>query len=396
MNKKLIVFGGIFAMLFVLLMYLDSQKPKPISWSPSYSTYDKNPLGLFVLDKEMPALFKGQAIKKFGTTPYEYYQDLYNYDTEEYTANGTFLKIENEILMDRESVNELIYYAEHGNTVFLSSKQFPDKLLDTLKIKISTGGFHKDSVAFSLNKIAPKNYFFNEGLGFSYFKSIDTLRTEVLGRQVQDTADHANFIKVPFGKGSFLLHTQPAVFSNFHLLKGNHYEYTEALASYIPQGNIYWHSAQFGGGEGVSGSPLRYIYSQPAMRWAWTLSLLGLLIFVLFKAKRKQRIIPEIVPLKNTTVDFARTIGNLYFMEGNHQTIIDKKIIYFLEKIRNEYLIDTHILNDEFVGRLHLKTGNAPEDIKITVDLITRHRNRHESSEADVIEINKAIEKIRL
>ncbi|RZJ67544.1 MAG: DUF4350 domain-containing protein [Flavobacterium sp.] len=396
MNKKLILFGGIFAVLFVLLMYLDSQKPKPISWSPTYSPYDKNPFGLYVLDKELPTLFKGQQVKRFGITPYEYFQDLYDYDTEQYTANGTFVKIGNEIYLDQESVNELIFYAEHGNTVFLSSKQFPDKLLDTLKVEIGIGGLYRDSVAFSINKIAPKKHFFNEGLGYSYFKSIDTLKTEVLGRQVQDTADHANFIKVPFGKGSFLLHTQPAVFSNFHLLKGNHYGYTQTLASYIPQGNIYWHSRQFGGGEGVSGSPLRYIYSQPALRWAWLLSLLGVLVFAVFKAKRKQRIIPEITPLKNTTVDFARTIGNLYFIEGNHHTIIDKKIIYFLEKIRNEYLVDTHLLNDEFVERLHLKTGNAHEDIRTIVSLITRHRNRHESSEADVIEINKAIEKIRV
>ena len=86
---------------------------------------------------------------------------------------------------------------------------------------------------------------------------------------------------------------------------------------------------------------MRYILSQPALKWAWYIFLIGMLDFYIFNAKRKQRIVPIIKPLANTTVDFTKTIGNLYYQEGDHGNIIDKKIIYFLEKIRNEYLIDT-------------------------------------------------------
>ena len=54
---------------------------------------------------------------------------------------------------------------------------------------------------------------------------------------------------------------------------------------------------------------------------------------MIFNAKRRQRVVPIINPLPNTTLDFTKTIGNLYYQEGNHQNIVDKKIIYFLEKI---------------------------------------------------------------
>jgi hypothetical protein len=127
----------------------------------------------------------------------------------------------------------------------------------------------------------------------------------------------------------------------------------------------------------------------------WYLFLLGMLVFILFNAKRKQRVVPIISPLGNTTIDFTKSIGNLYFQEGDHDNIINKKIIYFLEKIRNEYLIDTTKLDDEFVKKLHLKSGKELHDIKQAVFLINTHRRSpHNSVAEDLIQINNAIEKI--
>ena len=72
-----------------------------------------------------------------------------------------------------------------------------------------------------------------------------------------------------------------------------------------------------------------------------------------------------------------------------------KKIIYFLEKIRNEYLIDTSVLDDNFIKKLHLKSGKKVEDIEKVVRLINYQRKSYNQSiEEDLIEINNAIEKI--
>ena len=119
-----------------------------------------------------------------------------------------------------------------------------------------------------------------------------------------------------------------------------------------------------------------------------------LAIFMLFSAKRKQRVVPIIPPVNNTTVDFTKTIGNLYLQEGDHHTIIGKKIIYFLEKIRTDYLLDTFDLDETFVNRLHQKTGKDKADIEHVIQLIKKHRNHLDSTENDVIEMSKAIEKL--
>jgi hypothetical protein len=117
--------------------------------------------------------------------------------------------------------------------------------------------------------------------------------------------------------------------------------------------------------------------------------------FMIFNAKRKQRIVPIINPLPNTTVDFTKTIGNLYYQEGDHTTIIDKKIIYFLERVRNEYLMDTTKLDADFVKKLHQKSGKDYFIIEKAVFLINNHRKSpHTSIEDDLVEINKALEKV--
>jgi hypothetical protein len=306
------------------------------------------------------------------------------------------LNINNENEIDEESAKELLYFADHGNTVFLSMKSFPQVLMDSLDIKTVTTFTLKDSITLSLSEKNPvKDYLFSGGTGETYFDSLDTEDVKVLGYQGTGKEKRVNFVEVPYGYGRVVLHTQPAAFSNFHLLKADHYKYAQSVASYIPKGRVFWYSKKYPHGSEESDSIFRYIVSQPALKWGMWVGIIALLVFILFNAKRRQRIIPEIAPLKNTTVDFAKTIGNLYYMEGNHHTIIEKKIIYFLEHVRTVYLIDTYSLDNDFVEKLHLKTGKPIEDIQKTVSLIKKHRHEFKSNEADVLAINKAIENLR-
>jgi len=395
MNRKYTVYIILVAIVVGIIIFIDYARPKPIDWKPSYLSKDKIPFGLYVFNEEAATLFKGDSVAKFSITPYEYFDPKYDYDNSKYKIKGSFIAINETNTIDEESVKELLNFADYGNTVLLSMKSFPQTILDTLKIIPGGDQYFADSLQISLANNPSKSYWYNEGAGLTFFDSLpknDSIR--VLGYQQAGKVKKPNFIEARFGGGKILLHTQPAAFTNFHLLKGDHYKYTQDLVSYLPKGTIYWQNERVG--QGVSDSPLRYIMSQPALRAAWQLGLIGLLVFIFFNAKRKQRVLPQIMPLRNTTVDFAKTIGNLYYQEGNHHTIIEKKIIYFLEHVRTEYLIDTYTLDDSFVEKLHLKTGKPVEEIQKTVSLINKHRHDFQSSEADVAAINNAIEKLRL
>jgi hypothetical protein len=397
MNRTLKIYIFLLFFLIIGIIYLDAIAPKPINWSPTYSLKDKIPMGMYVFNEEIDSLLKNQKIEKINVTPYEYFEPLYDYDSlvNNYKAKGTFLNISEFSTIDEQSTTELFYFVDHGNTAFISTKYFPEGLLDSLKVEINNEFKFKDSLYnwVANPKLGSKKFKIIEGAGNNYFSKIDTLNTTVLGYQSGDST-RVNFIKVKYKNGSFYLHTQPAAFTNFHLLKDNHHQYVEKILSYIPQGNVYWFT-KGQNGESISESPMRYWLSQPALKWAWYIALIGVLIFMIFNAKRKQRIVPIKSPLPNTTVDFTKTIGNLYYQEGDHDNIINKKIIYFLERIRNEYLIDTTRLDEDFVKKLHHKSGKDLYVIQKAIFLINTHRRSpHDSIEEDLIQINNAIEKI--
>ncbi|WP_394759440.1 DUF4350 domain-containing protein, partial [Flavobacterium sp.] len=372
--------------------------PRPIDWTPSYDLNDKIPFGLYVFDNESKTLLKNDTIKKVTTTPYEYFENIYDYDTlvKTYKENGTILSISEYYMIDDESTDELFYFVGHGNSAFISTKDFSQKFRDSLGFEIVSEFEMNQDIQLSLanKKLNAKSYSFNIGASSSSFNKIDNSKTTVLGFQEVKKEKKINFIKIAYKSGFFYLHTQPAAFTNYHLLKENHSEYTEKIVSYIPEGTVFWLVKDLNG-NAISDSPMRYWLSQPALKWAWYLFALGALVFMIFNAKRRQRIIPIIKPLPNTTVDFTKTIGNLYYQEGDHQNIIDKKIIYFLEKIRHDYLIDTTILDENFIKKLHSKTGKNSQDIEKIVRLINYHKKSYNQSiEQDLIEINNAIEKI--
>jgi hypothetical protein len=91
---------------------------------------------------------------------------------------------------------------------------------------------------------------------------------------------------------------------------------------------------------------------------------------MIFRAKRKQRIIPEITPPKNSSIEFAKTIGDLYLEKGNHKLIADKKIRFFFDYIRSNLSLDTDIENVQLVTDISNRSGVDRSEIEAVFDII--------------------------
>lgn len=392
MNTRLKIYVFFLLLIVVGLVYVEANRPQPINWSPSFSINSKAPFGMYVFDKEHKTIFKDQYVEKFGNTIYEFLnENLNEYDTL-YDVSGTILVIDKQIAFDQPSLEQFLDFIAQGNQAFLSAKVLPNNLLDTLKIEVNEV-FTNDSMVCTTTNNPKKEYFFYKEAENIYFSKFDSINSVVLGHQRTHNTQQklVNCLEVPFGEGTIILHTQPIVFTNYYLLKDKTYQYPENLLKFVEDYDILWY-LEGTKSESLDDSPLRYVLKNPPLRWAWYLLLMGLVVFVIFTAKRKQRIVPIITPLTNTTVDFAKTIGNLYFQEGNHHTILDKKIIYFLEHIRNEYFLDTFELNQVFAQKLHQKSGKNLELIDKIIQTIKKHRNQLNTTEKDVIEFVKLIE----
>src|SRR5690606_33939709 len=254
-----------------------------------------------------------------------------------------YIFINNDVYFDERQAEEILKYVENGNTVFMSSRTIGYNLADSLKVAITANyNILEDEIHPKFFSPSLKNdslSAFKKGVFKASFVEIDTLKTTALGYYDSENPklEELNYIKVNYGKGKFLLHNLPEAFSNYYLLKGNE-QYAASVLSFIDADKIYW-DEHLKSGRKVVTSPMRFVLDQTPLTWAYYVLMVGLLIFVLFKGKREQRIVEVIKPLENTSVEFTKTIGDLYFQHKDFSNIIAKKITYFMESLRSKYYL---------------------------------------------------------
>jgi hypothetical protein len=394
MDKRSKIALYIIGAVIVFMMIAEVTKPKALNWRDSYSASDKIPLGCYILFNEIATFSEGEIL----TSEVSIYEYLKRLDS---TSSKSLVFINNYLSFDGEESKAIMAFAEQGNTVFMSAKYFYGNAIDSLNIVIErqySNLYKKESEhKFTSPSLQKNNRLFKDVIENSHFTSIDTLATTVLGTVTTKDEDdidttHPNFVKVSVGEkgGQFILHTNPFAFTNFHLM-ADKAEYAATVLSYLPKQQIIWDN-NYKSGRKVITSPLRYILQNTALKWAFYISMFGLILFVIFRGKRTQRIIPVIHKVKNATVDFTRTIGELYYQHGDFSNIIEKKIQYFLEFVRRHYYLDTNQLNPNFIEKLAIKSSNTKEDTTTLVDYIVFLKSKTNHTEQELIELNKKIE----
>ncbi len=385
--------------VIVLMMIAEITKPKALNWRDSYSASDKIPLGCYVLYNELEN-FSNQTIEVSTKNSFESLKEL-----KDSTKTISFF-INDGISFDKQASEALLKYVEKGNIVFISANYFYGNLSDTLNISVGTdsnGLFKKPSLNSFINPSLKKNAKrFSDVIENSYFTKIDTLQAIALGTIEIDKNDkinndtipdiNINFIKMPYGSnnGAFYIHTNPFAFTNYHMLNDKE-DYAATVLSFLPKHHIIWDN-YYKSGRKIITSPLRFILQNQALKWAFYIALLSLILFVIFRGKRTQRIIPVVEPLKNATLDFTKTIGDLYYQHGDFTNIITNKIQYFLEQIRSKYYLNTNELSEGFISKLAIKSSNKKEDTKALIDYIVYLKSKSNHTEKDLIQLNKLIE----
>lgn len=394
MNKTIRTYTVLLLLLFLGAVVIEYSIPTPIDWSKTYNETHKIPYGTYVIYNELPNIFPSSEIKTIKTSPYEFFNPLIDETDSTYSVQGNFISIEDVSSIDPVSTEELLNFAAEGNTIFLASSKFPEVLEDSLRFEIKHDFDLKGKASFSFSNPSLQNdsITIDKGLSQFYFSKLDSSLTTVLGYQkFENSSQQINFIKVSWGKGHVYVHLQPIVFTNYNLLKKNNQKYASAALSYLPEATIYFNSKNKYS-RTLGRSPLRFVLSQEQLRYAWYTALIAIVLFIMFNAKRKQRAIKIIKPLENTTIAFTKTIGNLYYETKDHTNLAHKKITYFLEHIRRNYYMDTQVLDDKFVKSLSSKTGKDKAIVEQTIQLIVALRAKKHCSEADLINLNKAIE----
>ena len=383
--KKYLKFIIFFALTFMLFLIVRLSEPKSMDWSLSFSKEDKIPYGSYILYQVLPELFPEGLIQ---SSPFPIYNNLKNKNF----TNTNYIFINNIFAPDELDTKELINYVSKGNNVFIAANFIRGKLSDTLNIATNLSYIGRDSIKINFANRELKNespYSFKDSPLDYYFTSLDTSSTIALGF---NNDKKTNFIKLRLGKGYFYLNSVPIAFTNYNILDSLNSDYVYKSLSYLPESKTIFWDEYYKTGKAAVRTPLRFILSTQPLKWAYYILIFSILVYIIFEGKRKQRIIPEINPLQNSTLEFAGIIGRLYYQQKDHKNIAEKKIRYLLDQIRSRYYIRPDEFTDETIEKISRRSGVELNQVKSLFKYINYIEILPKVKEKELKQINSLIE----
>lgn len=282
------------------------------------------------------------------------------HDMENIKDTTSYVFINTRFSLDELDLEYLLDFVGLGNNIFVSAEIFDTRFLDTLGIMRDMSYFRSDTI-FTLADYPSREYRIGNLNGLLTFNTdncpypVRTLATN----NKNDTV----FIDIKYGRGHIFLHTIPSAFTNINMLKATQYDFGFRCLSYLPENSkILWDEYQKQGMQGRD-SRFRVLFANPPLRTALYIILSGFLLFMIFRTKRTQRIIPVINPPVNSSLEFLETISNLYYRKKDFRTITEKRHAYFLDFIRKNYYMSTENADPDFTSMLSAKSGMDKEKI---------------------------------
>lgn len=416
----------LFAMLvlFVLFCLLQVNLPKKFVWSPTFSHVDKQPFGCFVFDsvltqslpngyhvtkKTFFQLDQEHAKEKISVLMVVDQQDLKQLDVK-YLCNiarrgGKVMVVASSSFDDGRNadtvvVDELertfkvkiedgLYFSLRG--ILAGLKAHDNDMYDTIYWNNRETMYAAQSYRMFYNMVGGTLFvdsvpkvkrlaYTLSTAGYDYrqdslyvgdFTGFDTIVDEKERIERIDTfaiKKVPTAVSVPYGKGEVIFVSSPLLFTNYGMLEGNTSVYIFRLMSYLADLPVYRTEAYVKTDAMLVAeqSPFREFIKRPPLRWALYLALLGVVLFMIFTARRRQRVIPIMSKPANRSLEFIQLIGTLYYQRKDHVDLVRKKFKLFAEELRKTAGVDISDVNTDDREYLLLaeKTGMNSDRLK--------------------------------
>lgn len=416
----------LFAMLvlFVLFCLLQVNLPKKFVWSPTFSHVDKQPFGCFVFDsvltqslpngyhvtkKTFFQLDQEHAKEKISVLMVVDQQNLKQLDVKYLcniarrggkvmvVASGSFDDGRNAdtVVVDelertfKVRIEDGTYFSLRG--ILAGLKAHDNDMYDTIYWNNRETMYAAQSYRMFYNMVGGTLFvdsvpkvkrlaYTLSTAGYDYrqdslyvgdFTGFDTIVDEKERIERIDTfaiKKVPTAVSVPYGKGEVIFVSSPLLFTNYGMLEGNTSVYIFRLMSYLADLPVYRTEAYVKTDAMLVAeqSPLREFIKRPPLRWALYLALLGVVLFMIFTARRRQRVIPIMSKPANRSLEFIQLIGTLYYQRKDHVDLVRKKFKLFAEELRKTAGVDISDVNtdDREYQLLAEKTGMNSDRLK--------------------------------
>ncbi len=318
--------------------------------------------------------------------------------------------------VDSAEVAYLLAFAERGNNVFFATNYLPRILWDSLNFTSRWDYYSAKEDIIRTSVVAHLEgdekaypFTFHNAMGPTN-RSWDILDPDYLLSDVEvvgrlDSAHQVNFIRVPYGKGHFYYHCEPLLFTNYYLITENGFDYANGVLSQMNLKKVYWdvYNTEYHRIAGKNRnsedsvhfkkSPLNFMLENRSFRWAWYLSLVLVGLYLFVQARRKQRIIPIILPPKNSSLEYARALGALFFKGEDHTLISREMMRQFWLHVRTTYRINRKREDREkLVALIASKSATPQEVVSEIITFDERIRNRARIDHDELSRLNQLLE----
>ena len=426
------------AAVFAVLFFVEYNREQPTDWSNSFSRDDKIPYGNLVLFQLLPEYFPGQEIEVVNRSITEKLASNYELQKaeenevnpklnvlatqdsavdeatmpiEKYTENtmryredaekANYIFVNTSFDFNEIETKYLLDFVRNGSDVLIASDYLSQEIMDSLWIYINYHGYEmldtSYGIRFCSSTLKDTGLLKMRNRGFNSY--VDSIKNDSCYILAYDDRDYPTFVRFKIGNGSLMLLMNPYLLTNFAALDTEAQTAVAGVLSYLPQRKIYW-DEHYKVKKLVKDSPLRYILNSESLRWAYYITTCGLLLYLFFMGKRRQRIIPILDPMKNSSLEFAETVGQLYFQKQDHRDLAEKKIRYFFDYLRQQYRMHpTHEMQEDeaaFYKRLADKSGVPLAQIQSLFHQIKYTETFETVSAQQLMELNNRIENFKL
>jgi len=407
-NKFII---SILVMLLVVLI-IEYRMPRHFVWQPTFSHVDAQPFGCQVFDSVMQASMpNGYSVDRRGLMQLKRDSML--------TSPQSILIITSEEV-SLPDCNLILQLAEEGHTLMVAMLE--------IYVWGDTLGFDtKWNSMFRLRDVAGKepdkgiltwkkegNYKHNPLSVPVYPQMIermmipsDTVPSQVLmtylepdeAQDDEEAKPLAVAVSYPIGKGELILVSAPLLMTNYMMMSGDGWAMVGRLMDRLKQHPVIRSEGYMSVTAQAESTPFYVFLKEPPLRWALYLTLLSILLFCIFTARRRQRVIPVVQKPQNYNLEFVRLIGTLYWQDHWNPGLLAKKLTYTTEEIRRQTGIDITVTDSSPSGPIALlarHTGIDEQELSLKLKNIREAASgNHIVSDAELKTYIKELNKIQ-
>ena len=363
MSRKFIV--GILALL-AFFFFIQTRMPRHYVWNPTFAHSDEQPFGCRLFDSVMAASMPG------GYTVGRQTLWQLQHDSDFMARPHGVVILSTERANDAKTALRL---ANKGCVLLVTEDAL--SLSDTLGYSIAwNSSFNLMRISSSAHEYTTLRWAGPPG---------DSLTVDVLSDMLEwsltpgdstnciplitDTEDNIFAAAYPVGKGEIIVVAPSLLLTNYGMLHEEERLLTGRLMSRMHHLPVVRTEAYVRSTAQTEQSPFYVFLQRPPLRWALYLAMSAVLLFMLFTARRRQRVIPVVSPPRNGNLDFVEHVGTLFFQQGDHRGLVERKLSYTAEEVRR--LTGVDILEDrlppESWAQLSRLTGLTADELRLRI-----------------------------